>query len=279
MLDDAEDVLPRRAERGADGRAAQVHHAEPLFALVDSPAVAGKGLGVGRHFVAQRHEHGVLQLGAADLHHVGELLFLLLERLHQADDFPLQFAEAEDRRHAEGRGIGVVGRLVAVDVVVRVDRAVVAQRPAEELQGPIGQHFVDVHVRRGARAALQGVDDDVLVEPAVDHFLAGRLDGGELGRLVFGSPAQFVVRPGGGQLDRAEAVHQAAMHGPAGRAESSRSPAACARPTARRPARRACRGGRFLGGIASFGYVAQLRWGYSPIIARMCAYLNNVMES
>ena len=32
---------------GADGRAAQVHHAEPLLALVDPPAVAGEGLGVG----------------------------------------------------------------------------------------------------------------------------------------------------------------------------------------------------------------------------------------
>ena len=53
-------------------------------------------------------------------------------------------------------------------------RLVVAQRPAEELQGPVGQHLVDVHVGRGARPALEGIDDDVLVELAVDHLLAGR---------------------------------------------------------------------------------------------------------
>ncbi len=42
MLDDAEDVLPRCAEARADGRAAEVHHPQPLLALVDSPAVAGR---------------------------------------------------------------------------------------------------------------------------------------------------------------------------------------------------------------------------------------------
>ena len=91
---DAEDVLPRRAQAGADGRAAEVHHPEPLLALVDPPAVAGEGLGVGRHLAAERHEHGVLQFGAADLHHVGELLFLLLERLQQRDDLALQLPQA-----------------------------------------------------------------------------------------------------------------------------------------------------------------------------------------
>ena len=101
-------------------------------------------------------------------------------------------------------GIGVVGRLVTVDVVVRIDAAVVAQRFAEELQGSIGEHLVDVHVRRGACSALQRIDDYVLVEPARDHLLAGGLDGGE---FRFVGPAQFMVGPRGRQFDRAEAVH------------------------------------------------------------------------
>ena len=105
---------------------------------------------------------------------------------------------------------------MAVDVVVRIDRAVVAQRLAEELQRPIGEHLVDVHVRRRARPALQGVDDHVLVEPAGDHLFAGGLDGGE---LRFVGPAELVVRPRRRQLDRAEAVYQAAMHRPPGERE------------------------------------------------------------
>jgi hypothetical protein len=40
VLDDAEDILAAGRLAGADGRAAQVHHAQPLFALVDPPAIA-----------------------------------------------------------------------------------------------------------------------------------------------------------------------------------------------------------------------------------------------
>jgi hypothetical protein len=39
--------------------------------------------GVGRELLAERHRHGVLQLGAAHLEDVGELLGLALERLAQ----------------------------------------------------------------------------------------------------------------------------------------------------------------------------------------------------
>ena len=59
----------------------------------------------------------------------------------------------------------------------------------------------------------EGIDDDVLVEPPVDHFPAGRLDGGELGLVP---AAQFMVGPRGGQLHRAEGMDQPAMDGPAG---------------------------------------------------------------
>ena len=124
-----------RAQARADGRAAQVHHAQAFFALVDAPAVAGNGLGIGATFRAQRHEHRILKLGAADLDHVGKRLFLLLERLQQHDDFPLQLAQAADGGHAERRREGVVGRLVQVEVIVRVDASLVAQRPAEQSAG------------------------------------------------------------------------------------------------------------------------------------------------
>ena len=102
---------------------------------------------------------------------------------------------------------------MAVQVVVRAQGFIIAQRPAQQLQGPIGQHFVDVHVGRGAGAALQGVDNDVPIELSVDHLPAGRLDG-HTGRLVPAS--QFVIGPRGGQLDGAIGMHQPAMDRPPG---------------------------------------------------------------
>ena len=77
------------------------------------------------------------------------------------------------------------------------------------------------------------------VELAVDHFLAGGLDGGELGLVP---AAQFVVGPGGGQLDRAEGMDQPRWTGrPAkGKFSSARSvwmPHSASAGTSRLPSR------------------------------------------
>jgi hypothetical protein len=80
----------RRGQAGADGGAAEVHDAQPLLAFVDAPAVAVDGLGVGAHLAAQRREHGVLQLRAADLDDVGEFFFRRLKRFLERHDILLQ---------------------------------------------------------------------------------------------------------------------------------------------------------------------------------------------
>ena len=81
VSDDPENELARRGQPGADGGAAQVHDAQPLLAFVDAPAVAVDGLGIGAHFAAQRRQHRILQLGAADLHHVRRSVSPRPERL------------------------------------------------------------------------------------------------------------------------------------------------------------------------------------------------------
>ena len=123
VLDDAEDVLPRGAEAGADGRAAEVHHAQPLLALVDAPAVAAEGLGVGAHLAAERGQHGVLQLRAADLDDVGELPSPCAWNAScRATTSRSSSRSRPDGGQPQGRGVGVVGGLVQVDVVERARR-------------------------------------------------------------------------------------------------------------------------------------------------------------
>ncbi|NCC94327.1 MAG: alpha/beta fold hydrolase, partial [Opitutae bacterium] len=56
------------------------------IAETDSKLGAVQRLGVRRELPARRRQHGVLQLRAADLDDVGELLLLDLERLLQGDD-------------------------------------------------------------------------------------------------------------------------------------------------------------------------------------------------
>lgn len=52
------------------------------------------------------------------------------------------------------RGISVIGALRLVDVVVGMDRRFGAQFAAQDLDGPISNNFVGVHVALGAGASL-----------------------------------------------------------------------------------------------------------------------------
>ena len=202
---------PRRGEAGADRRAAEVDHAQALLALVDAPAVAVERLGVGAHLAPERGEHGVLPLRAPDLDHVRELLLLGLERLLQRDDLLLEPVQQVDGREAQRGGVGVVGALVEVEVVGRRDAGVVAGLRAEDLQGAVGEHLVDVHVGARPGAALQAVDDDVLVEQAVGELAAGALDGVGLGVVALPG-AERAVGARAGELDHAVGPGELHVH-------------------------------------------------------------------
>ena len=65
----------------------------------------------------------------------------------------------------------------------------------------VGDHLVRVHVGRGARAALDHVDDELLEQRAVAHLLA-RL--GDRARLVVREQSELVVGERRGLLDARE---------------------------------------------------------------------------
>jgi hypothetical protein len=62
-------------------------------------------------------------------------------------------------------------------VVERMQVLVVAAPVAEDLEGPVAEHFVGVHVGRSAGTALDHVDHEFLVQLALAHLLAGEADG------------------------------------------------------------------------------------------------------
>src|SRR5262249_33893347 len=105
----------------------------------------------------------------------------------------------------ERRGVRVVRGLRAVDVVVGVAELVLALRVAHQLEGPVRDHLVGVHVGRGARAALEDVQPELVVQLALDDLLAGLLDPGE---HVLAELAALLVRARGGQLDHRERLDQ-----------------------------------------------------------------------
>ena len=76
----------------------------------------------------------------------------------------------------DGGGDGVVGALLHVDVIVGVDGFLAAALAGGDFVGAAGDHLVGVHVGRGSGSGLEDVDDELVIEFAIDHFLRGLVD-------------------------------------------------------------------------------------------------------
>jgi hypothetical protein len=109
----------------------------------------------------------------------------------------------------QGGREGVVRRLVEVHVVARENARGVAWHAAEQLQRPVGEHLVHVHVGAGACAALERIHDDVRAEIAAHQLLAGLAQRGhDLRREV----VELRVRLQTGELHCAVGAYQIPPH-------------------------------------------------------------------
>src|SRR5436190_1758815 len=96
--------------------------------------------------LAERHRHGVLQMGATGLERVAKLPRLSCEA---GGEFACGADEAiasGEQRETRRRRKDVVRRLRHVDVVVRVNAPVGAAGFAEHFTGAVREHLVRVHV-------------------------------------------------------------------------------------------------------------------------------------
>jgi hypothetical protein len=75
---------------------------------------------------------------------------------------------------------------------------VATARQAEEVGGAVCDHLVHVHMERSARAGLEGVHDELAVQPSCDHVAGGAGDGAN---DPAGKEPQFSVGERRGQLD------------------------------------------------------------------------------
>ena len=79
-----------------------------------------------------------------------------------------------------------------------MDRLVLAPPAAQQLVGAIREHFVAVHVVRGAGARLVGIDDEIVAVTAREHFVRGFDD---RVRELAVEPARLAMGQRGGFLD------------------------------------------------------------------------------
>ncbi len=152
---------------------------------------------------------------AADLDDFVPLGRFDFERVGQALERRNQLAVNRQRHgHMDRRGEHVVGALTHVHVVVRMDRLFLGEAiSTQELDGPIRDHFVGVHVARSARAGLKHIDRELLVELSIGHFTRRGeqgLDPRGIEPILagLGELAQVAIGNGGGVFHEAERMDQ-----------------------------------------------------------------------
>ena len=197
-------------DAGADRRRAHVDLADQHGRLLQPLLVLAEHDGVGAELLAQRHRHGVLQLGAPHLQDVLEFLGLCLESAAQQRHRVHQPENAEIGRDLQRRRIDVVGALAHVDVFVGMQELVLAPLMAHELQRTVGDDLVGVHIGGGAGAALNHVNHELVVQPARSDLIAG-MDNGVAPLLV--QQRQLVVCHCRGLLDAGERPHEIGVDG------------------------------------------------------------------
>ena len=90
-------------------------------------------------------------------------------------------------------------------MVVRVDHVVAAFGQSQVLQGTVGDHLIGVHIRGGARAALDHIGDELLVQLTGNQVVAGFGDGVGLGVV---DRAQLQIGLGGGLFHEGKSPDQ-----------------------------------------------------------------------
>jgi hypothetical protein len=192
-----------------------LHRGQPVQGIAHLLRVAAE-------LLAETDRHGVLEMGAADLDDRVELHGLAAQSVCKTPKTRLELLlDGDVGRHVDGRGDHVVAGLAGVDVVVRVDRLLAADDAAEDLDGPVREDLVDVHVGRRGGAGLEDVEGKLAVEPPFDHFGRGLADGaGRVGR----DDPQLLVDRGGLALDHGDRGEETAGQGQPGDREVAARP-------------------------------------------------------
>ena len=175
-------------------RAAQCQLAERMLAALDAPDAISYLLGIAGKLLAQPDGHGILQVRPADLDDGVEGAGFLVQRIAQQLKGGQEIlAEGLQRGQVDHRGHHIVTRLAAVHMVVWVHGNFGAHRAAKDLDGPVGDDLVGVHVGGGPRPRLEDIHGELAVQFTVNHLGGAGYDG--LGDLCFQSaPAEVHER-------------------------------------------------------------------------------------
>ncbi|SAL07915.1 hypothetical protein AWB81_08409 [Caballeronia arationis] len=159
-------ILGMRIDTGPDRRRAQVDLADQLRGFLEPLFVFAEHDRERAEFLPERHWHRVLKLCAAHFEVVSELLRLALERCAQHAHRLDQLHDARIGGDLQGGRVDIVRALPEIHVLVRMQNAVFAPLMAEMFEREVRDDLVRVHVGRSPRAALDDIDDEVIMRRA-----------------------------------------------------------------------------------------------------------------
>ncbi|MNQ74270.1 hypothetical protein D3C85_890240 [compost metagenome] len=199
-----------RVESGTDGSTALGQFANRRQGGTDRPLGMLELGDEGREFLAESDRGGIHHVGAAGLQQFAVASGLLGEPCGQFGQGRQQvMLHGAGRGDVHGRGEAVVGALRAVDVVIRVYRALAATWATGEFVGAAGDHFVDVHIALGTTAGLPDRQRELRVVLASQHLVGGLFDqAGDVQRQV----ADAGIDPRSGFLDQGQGMQHGQRH-------------------------------------------------------------------
>src|SRR5262245_55181653 len=137
----------RGVKTGSDRSASDGQTIQPLKGLPDQRQRVLKLRGVAGPLLAHRERRRVLKVCAPDLNDIHPLARFRLDGVRQGSHCGNEaIAEFEHSRDVHGRWKRVVGRLAHIHVVIRVNWALAAEYATYELDRPIADDLVYVHV-------------------------------------------------------------------------------------------------------------------------------------
>ena len=234
---DAAAELGMGVDAGADGRAADGQLADAPIARRARSTDSSNCRASPPISWPERKRRGVGQVRAADLEDVLPLGGLLGEHLvataASAGIKPLSIATATATWIAVGKTSLVLWPMLTWSL-----GWIGFSRPeavaARQLDGPVGDHLVGVHVAGGAGAGLKDVDGELVVELALGHLAAGGDEGptwrSSSGRPPLASRPRSRLATRGRPLDQSQGMDQLRRQPSARRSGSSPRPAASGPP-------------------------------------------------
>ena len=166
-----------RIEPRADRRAALGELEDARQGQLDPGHPIRHQSGIARKFLPQRQRRRILRVGTPDLDDIVPSVGLILKiGPHRFESGQKAVRHHPRRRDVKRAGEGVVRGLAHIDVIVGMDRRLVAARAAQSFAGDIRDHLVRVHVRLRARSGLPHGEGELRVQLACGHGLRRILD-------------------------------------------------------------------------------------------------------